>query len=356
MRTRLTIALLLVGCMVTKAQQIQKTFYDFKKTQIKEEYQVNAAGEKNGTYKGYNEKGVVVEEATFKNGQLNGVYKKYTTYAGKREIAQSETYLNGLLDGPATYYGENNLVLKSGNYKSDKKDGKWIMLDKYTNYNIKNPAELKGCEWIKSEVTYANGEPSMNGKVTVYYYPSMKVRSTQEYTNGKKSGEHYWYFPNGKTEAYYKYDENEKYLNKKTYYYNGQVWEDMYWENGQFITEGYYEDGTPDRMTKGRFLSKCNSEMWKKILEKDYAGVIAIGDKALKVDPNYLWVLGNYAHALLLSGKYDDAMKIYKAHMGENLSDQLSWNNAIIGDFKEFQTKGIQSDSFDKVLTELKLK
>lgn len=261
MKTKINLmyVFVMLACSVF-GQTVKKEFYDFQKTKLMAEYQVNAAGEKNGWFKGYDQKGVIVYEYNYKSNQFNGLNKEYTTVNGKREIMKSETYKDGTLDGPATYYGENGLVLKQGNYKNGNRDGKWLMLDPYNNYNIKNKDELKGCEFVKSEVTYANGEPTMEGKVTVTYYPSGKIRSEQEYSQGKKVGEHKWYYPNGKPEGYYKYDgTTEKYLIKKTYYTNGQLWEDFNWTGAKPVLLDYYEDGSPG------ILSKQNMEAQKEI-------------------------------------------------------------------------------------------
>jgi antitoxin component YwqK of YwqJK toxin-antitoxin module len=234
-----------------------------------------------------------MEEATFKNGQLNGLYKKYATYNGKREIAKSETYKDGVLDGPATYYGENGVVLKQGNYKNDKKDGKWIMLDPYTNYNYnyKNQEVLKGAQFIKSEPTYVNGEPVMNGKYTTYYYPSGKVRAELEYTNGVETGEQKWYYPDGTQEAYYKFDGlTKKYLVKKSFYPNGKVMENSRMENGEWIYEGYEEDGSPNKqMQYAKYEREQEEKAKKKKIEDDASDAINIakGDSAFKKHDYY---------------------------------------------------------------------
>jgi antitoxin component YwqK of YwqJK toxin-antitoxin module len=271
MKTKQTLTLIFnVLFLVALSQTPKKTYYDFKKTMIKEDYFVNAAGEKNGPYKGYNEKGIVVEEANFKNGQLNGVYKKYTAYSGKKEIAKSETYKDGVLDGLAIYYGENGLVLKQGNYKNDKKDGKWTFMDPYSNYNFKNQEALKGAQFVKSEATYVNGEPLMNGKYITYYYPSGKVRSEVEYTNGTETGEQKWYYPDGTNEAYYKFDGLTKnYLVKKSYYPNGNVMENSRMENGKWVYEGYTEDGKQDQLTQNLKYENEQNEKEKQKASKD---------------------------------------------------------------------------------------
>ncbi|MBN8695166.1 MAG: hypothetical protein J0L87_01440 [Bacteroidetes bacterium] len=279
MKTKINLIFVFVilACSVY-GQSVKKEFYDIQKTKIMAEYQVNAAGEKNGWFKGYDQKGVVVYEYNYKSNQFHGLNKEYTTVYGKREVMKSETFKDGVLEGPASYYGENGLVLKQGNYKAGNKDGKWLMIDPYSNYNIKNKDDLKGCEFVKSEVVYSNGSPVMDGKVTVTYYPSGKVRSEQEYSQGKKIGTHNWYFPNGKLEAEYKYNgTTEKYLTSKTYYTNGQLWEFYDWTSGKEVLMDYNEDGSPGTFSKRNMAAQKETNATAKADSAFSAGNYELG-------------------------------------------------------------------------------
>src|SRR5690606_19736804 len=65
----------------------------FAKTKVDEQYYVNAKGEKNGTWKRFwSENGVLVEEATFVNGELHGLHKVYDPTSGKALLSEVETY------------------------------------------------------------------------------------------------------------------------------------------------------------------------------------------------------------------------------------------------------------------------
>ncbi len=56
----------------------RQTFYDYDKTQLKEIYLVSpvAPYKKNGYYKLYNERTVLIKEGVYKDGKLNGPFKE----------------------------------------------------------------------------------------------------------------------------------------------------------------------------------------------------------------------------------------------------------------------------------------
>lgn len=305
MKTKINLIFMFVilACSVY-GQSVKKEFYDYKKTKIMSEYQVNAAGEKNGWFKGYNESGVVIEEATFKNGQLNGVFKKYSTYSGKREITQSETYKDGVLNGLAQYFGTLDgkaFVMKEGNFLDGERNGKWLIIKPTPNYNIKEE-EKKGCEYVKEEIEYQKGNEVSppDGKRTIYYFPSGKVRCEEEYTNGVKTGQHKWYYPNGKPEADYLFDgQTGKYLKKKSFYTNGQLWESYDWSSGKEVFLDYNEDGSPGMFTKRRMAQENEQK-----------------NKTIKLA---------LADSLLLANNATEAIKIY-----QEIKYSVSELNAIL--------------------------
>jgi len=48
-------------------QKLTKTFYDFKKTKVKEEFFTDSYGVKNGVYKEYSEFGGILVQSTYKS-------------------------------------------------------------------------------------------------------------------------------------------------------------------------------------------------------------------------------------------------------------------------------------------------
>ena len=60
----------------TNAQTLYRTYYDYKKTHVHEEFYANSYGVKNGTYKEYSEYGGVLIQGTLKDDKKNGTWKK----------------------------------------------------------------------------------------------------------------------------------------------------------------------------------------------------------------------------------------------------------------------------------------
>lgn len=61
--------------------------------------------------------GNLVQESTYKNGILDGVYKEYSRSGG---IQKEINYKEGKLDGPFRYYDENGKINLEYNYKNGK--------------------------------------------------------------------------------------------------------------------------------------------------------------------------------------------------------------------------------------------
>lgn len=240
------------------AQQLKKTYYDYNKTKVDEEYFVNAKGEKNGKYKEYTREGILGQEANYVNGQLDGVYIKYATYGGKAELASKETYKADLLNGPATYYGEVGLILRQGNYIDGKKDGAWTILTPYNNYELK-PEEKGECKYTKTEIVYKE-DKEVEGKETdgphkFYYVPCNKIYAEYIVSGGKIDGEMKYYYPTGKISDIKKYDYStgtKKKMYSKSYFPNGKLRELEDFSSGQRKYEEYTESGEPTNYMKGQ--------------------------------------------------------------------------------------------------------
>lgn len=64
---------------------------------------------------------------------------------------------------------------------------------------------------------------------------------------------------------------------------------------------------------------------------------------------------GNYAHYLVLSGKVKDAIKIYEAHVGQQITEELNWEQVNLKDFEDLSAENESYKSkFDKIKKLLK--
>ena len=95
------LSLLLFGIFMNsevKSQKIMRTYYDFYNTRIKEEWQIDKNGFKNGYYKSYFQNKMPYEAGQYKNDFKNGIWKEFEA-DGKLRL--SENYKDGKNDGLA---------------------------------------------------------------------------------------------------------------------------------------------------------------------------------------------------------------------------------------------------------------
>jgi len=186
----------------TNAQTLYRTYYDYKKTHVHEEFYANSYGVKNGTYKEYSEYGGVLIQGTLKDDKKNGTWKKYDDKGRIVEIVNwKDDQMNGRYermeeDGSGKFYrryrssyvtgtedsviyffpdgSKQQLTVNSGIcvkwYENKKKESEW------TN---KDGKEVDG-----SEISYfKDGNPNVtfvSGKKYTYYFDENDTES-----NGK---------------------------------------------------------------------------------------------------------------------------------------------------------------------------
>jgi antitoxin component YwqK of YwqJK toxin-antitoxin module len=193
----LLIALSSLSCSAQSLQTI-KTYYDpYYKTKLYETYSVIAnTPTKQGTYKAYDAQGILVKEATYVNGLVNGDYKEYYSsdfepaYRGK--LSLSETYKMGVLEGGSSEYGYNAGV----------------------RYVVRTVTRAAGT--ITGETNYFdNGKKAneRNYKIGSYtsWYPDGKKESTGEYDRqlkDQKVGRWFYYDARGPLVRIEQYDSN----------------------------------------------------------------------------------------------------------------------------------------------------
>lgn len=174
--------------VITYAQNLQtvKTYYDpYTKTRLNEVYTVLAGTPtKHGSYKAYDEQGILVKEATYSNGIANGPYKEYysSRYGldDRGKLGLSENYKNGKLDGISedyAYPGGKKRTAETRTYAMGellKKVGYYETGEKATERDYKTGSFT---EW------YENGQKKETGKYDSYGYKTGSY--TKWYDNGQ---------------------------------------------------------------------------------------------------------------------------------------------------------------------------
>ncbi|MFK8100900.1 MAG: toxin-antitoxin system YwqK family antitoxin [Saprospiraceae bacterium] len=155
--------------------------------------------------------GNLLYEASYENGQQNGLEKSWHP-SGKKKFELN--FVDGMASGEATEWYEDGTVKSKGRYVSGKEDGehKWWydngVLEQLVVYKMGvEVGSIK--KWYKSkqlnfESNYANGE--QDGKTTVYY-PNGKKQEEGHFSGGKEHGEARFWSKQGKLLGIQRYEQ-----------------------------------------------------------------------------------------------------------------------------------------------------
>jgi len=118
-----------LGKYVNHLQDSIWVYYDPNTKLYKKEQYV--LGKKEGKSIVFFPNGNVVEITTWHNNMQNGLWKRFFDNG---QLNVETTYINGVLDGPAKIYAEGNPDEPEiwGNYKNDRKNGRWIYVNQNT--------------------------------------------------------------------------------------------------------------------------------------------------------------------------------------------------------------------------------
>jgi len=87
---------------------------------------------------------------------------------------------------------------------------------------------------------------------------------------------------------------------------------------------------------------------WFRLLQGNFAASLEASEAGLKFDDKKIELDGNRADALLLLGRDDEALAIYRRHLGESI-EKRSWESLVLGDLKDLESNGFSSPAFAEV-------
>jgi antitoxin component YwqK of YwqJK toxin-antitoxin module len=210
--------------MICFSQTLYRTYYDYGKQHVHEEYYANSYGVKNGAYKEYSEYGGVLQEGTYKDDKKTG---KWITRTDKGKLDKVENYKDDKLNGSwISYYYDDGAKYKEGNFTDDVPTGNWYKYSRIENvWNDVPKSAFIGSGYVKvlkhylSSSSAENSDPDQEqeddiwgdyGNIINTYYPSgNKFQEGHYVTNLNYQGwigDYYLYYPNGKLKEF---DEND---------------------------------------------------------------------------------------------------------------------------------------------------
>jgi hypothetical protein len=99
-----------------------------------------------------------------------------------------------------------------------------------------------------------------------------------------------------------------------------------------------------------------NSLAWSCLLKQDFTRALQVLERGLtiidKSNRTYPYLLSNLAHAYLFNNQFEKAQTLYFSNSTLKLGD-MSWKDAVLTDFKEFNNRSITSPDMDKINEEL---
>lgn len=202
--------------------------------------QLDPAGKKSGVWESYFENGKVKSHGTFKDGHPVGELLKY--YPGGILQASMLFDQTGKISYVKVYYEAGHLA-SEGKYIDQLKDSVWNYFSTYDKRKALTETYLMGKKSGDSFKFYADGKVSeylvwkndlKNGKWE-QYYENGQIRLTGNYLNGMLDGDYICYNPDGSTSITGKYLAGS--MDGKWTYYNEDGALDMIVEyvNGQML-------------------------------------------------------------------------------------------------------------------------
>ena len=89
------------------------------------------------------------------------------------------------------------------------------------------------------------------------------------------------------------------------------------------------------------------------LLRGDVEAARAIAEEGIAAEPSSLRLQALRAHALLLSGQFAEAQKLYLAHRSARVDDRQRFDAAVRSDFRELRAQGIDHPDMKKIEAEL---
>jgi antitoxin component YwqK of YwqJK toxin-antitoxin module len=210
----------------------------------KEEYSVNAEGEKNGIYRSWSfdddKNDFELETGQYKNDKQEG---HWVTTNSKNVVLEDHYYSDDSPVGEYTRYYPNQQVETHGRYKNGSRDGLWR--NYYKNGQVQSEQDYDS-RYDKCSVTnyYPNGkieskgtEKSIRKDGIWFFYDKEGAKTSRQYDNGREGDEVTYYKKDGSI------DYVESYLRfvgtTRTYYKNNvkTYYKRYYNTKGKEITE-----------------------------------------------------------------------------------------------------------------------
>lgn len=221
---------------------IEKTYWDFKKTKIQSEGayykdKKGASQDKHGTWKYYNEDGVLIETSSYFKNVIHG--KVMMAYQNGK-IKQEGFFKLGIQDSSYKEWFENGMPALEGFYKNNKKVNVW---NRYY-YNGKLESVEQYLDTISYLLSYYSNDSIHTQQIKdgsgnqISYFPTNLIHESYTYKEGLRNGDFYVTNINGKTGSTGSYRNGFRHGIWNYFYFNGDKEKTCCYQNG--LLDGSY--------------------------------------------------------------------------------------------------------------------
>ncbi|WP_103864026.1 toxin-antitoxin system YwqK family antitoxin [Aquimarina sp. I32.4] len=256
----LFLVLATILCITTSSAQTYTTWSAVKQVRYGTEiiYQTYKGELLDGTYKVAESSYGGYSEITFKQGKANGTWTDYSSEGKKEDVS---TFINGIIDGKAISYFQNQTVESESYWDKGKKVGTW------KSYTKKGK--------VRSTETYKDGMKHGKWKKTIIHPQTQTTStSTEHYKNDQRTGtwtsisnednKLIWskkytahrdytekrFFPTGTLHTTKSYKDNKPHGIHEEYTASGLKITTQEFENGSIILKKkYYENGITEEIS-----------------------------------------------------------------------------------------------------------
>ncbi len=258
-----SIILLIAFSFVFGQQQKKTSYYDIRKSSIKEEITLNPITKnlegpyvkyhQNGklaisgyysdnlpdsTWVFYFESGSIKSKGQYKNGDASGFWK---TYYENGNVKNKGGFINANQAGKWSYYFENGNLKLNAEYKNGAEINNWTYY--FESGPLKANTRYDDSSIGQHTTYYYSGEIASEGSKKglssegnwTFFYKNGAIKSSGNFLNGKKEGEWIYYYQNGQIQAQGSYHIGKK--NNEWYYFH---------ENGSLESKGLIEEDLRD--------------------------------------------------------------------------------------------------------------
>ena len=106
--------------------------------------------------------------------------------------------------------------------------------------------------------------------------------------------------------------------------------------------------GRPGTGTAGALLTLS----WYRLFARDFKGSLAASERGMALAPGWLPLAANKAHALMFMGRGWEARALHLRYKGQAVEkDGKLWEEVILGDFQEFEKRGLKHSQIEDIKT-----